>query len=85
MVRRRRRKNLQRAGKTRLLKKLYRKQRRRMSYENHDHRDANSGFCIAKRGANILSGGSSPGLSVSGLRCIGDPRAENLEATYANN
>jgi putative transposase len=29
---RRRRKNLQRAGKTRLLKKLYRKQRRRMSY-----------------------------------------------------
>jgi len=32
---RRRRKNLQRAGKTRLLKKLHRKQRRRMSYENH--------------------------------------------------
>jgi putative transposase len=32
---RRRRKNLQRAGKTRLLKKLCRKQRRRMSYENH--------------------------------------------------
>jgi IS605 OrfB family transposase len=32
---RRRRKNLARAGKTRLLKKLYRKQRRRMSYENH--------------------------------------------------
>ena len=27
--------NLQRAGKTRLLKKLHRKQRRRMSYENH--------------------------------------------------
>lgn len=32
---RRRRKNLQRAGKTRLLKKVRRKQRRRMSYENH--------------------------------------------------
>jgi putative transposase len=32
---RRRRKNLQRSGKTRLLKKLFRKQRRRMSYENH--------------------------------------------------
>jgi IS605 OrfB family transposase len=32
---RHRRKNLQRASKTRLLKKLHRKQRRRMSYENH--------------------------------------------------
>jgi hypothetical protein len=32
---RHRRKNLQRAGKTRLLKKLHRKHRRRMSYENH--------------------------------------------------
>jgi hypothetical protein len=31
---RRRRKNLARAGKTRLLKKLYRKRRRRMSYNN---------------------------------------------------
>lgn len=162
---RRRRKNLQRAGKTRLLNKLYRKQRRRMSYENHratravvdyaathrravvmeklekvrsmdskirgyseknqwafaqfgsmlrykcalrgiplievdpsytsqicskcgsihkphgkqfacptcghnDHRDANSGFNIAKRGVVILSGGSSSGLSVSELRSI---------------
>jgi len=173
---RRRRKNLTRAGKTRLLKKLYRKQRRRMSYENHratravvdyaathrravvmerldnvrskdskirgyseknqwafaqfgsmlrykcalrgiplievdpaytsqtcsrcgsihkpdgkrfkcltcghnDHRDANSGFVIAQRGLQALSGGSNSGLSVSELRPIGVARAEKLEAT----
>ena len=35
LVMRNRRKNLQRAGKFRLLSKLRRKQRRRMSYENH--------------------------------------------------
>jgi putative transposase len=174
---RRRRKNLQRAGKTRLLKKLHRKQRRRMSYENHratravvdyaathrravvmeklenvrskdskirryseknqwafaqfgsmlrykcalrgiplfevdpaytsqicskcgsihkpdgkhfeclncghnDHRDANSGFNIAKRGLDILNDGSSSGLSVSELRPIGDPQAETIGDTY---
>jgi putative transposase len=175
---RRRRKNLARAGKTRLLKKLRRKQRRRTSYENHratravvdyaathrravvmerlegvtaqdskirsyseknqwafaqfgsmlrykcalrgiplievdpaytsqtcsrcgsihqpngkryvcltcghnDHRDANSGFVIAQRGLKILSGGSSPGLSVPELGFIGDPQAETIGASYA--
>jgi putative transposase len=176
---RKRRKHLQRAGKTRLLKKLYRKQRRRMSYENHratravvdyaathrraivmeklehvrsgdskirgyseknqwafaqfgsmlrhkcalrgiplievdpaytsqtcsrcgsihrpngkrytcltcghnDHRDANAAFSIAQRG-RMPTGESSPGLSVSGLRPIGGPQAENLEVIHAYN
>ena len=173
---RHRRKNLARAGKTRLLKKLYRKQRRRMSYENHratravvdyaathrravvmenlekvrsekskirryseknqwafaqfgsmlrykcalggiplvevdpaytsqtcsrcgsihkpdgkhfncstcghnDHRDANAAFNIARRG--MPTGESSPDLSVSELRRIGDPQAETIGASYA--
>jgi hypothetical protein len=43
----------------------------------------NSGFAIAQRGLKILSDGSSPGLSVSELWCIGDPQVEMIGASYA--
>ena len=62
---RRRRKNLQRAGKTRLLKKLYRKQRRRMSYENHratravvDYAATHRRAVVMERLENVRSEGS---------------------------
>lgn len=51
---RRRRKNLQRAGKTRLLKKLYRKQRRRMSYENHRATRAVVDYAATHRRAVVM-------------------------------
>jgi IS605 OrfB family transposase len=51
---RRRRKNLQRAGNTRLLKKLYRKQRRRMSYENHRATRAVVDYAATHRRAVVM-------------------------------
>jgi len=51
---RRRRKNLQRAGKTRLLKKLHRKQRRRMSYENHRATRAVVDYAATHRRAVVM-------------------------------
>jgi putative transposase len=51
---RNRRKNLQRAGKTRLLKKLYRKQRRRMSYENHRATRAVVDYAATHRRAVVM-------------------------------
>lgn len=54
LVFRRRRKHLQRAGKTRLLKKLYRKQRRRMSYENHRATRAVVGYAATHRRAVVM-------------------------------
>ena len=51
---RRLRKNLQRAGKTRLLKKLYRKQRRRMSYENHRATRAVVDYAATHRRAVVM-------------------------------
>ncbi len=42
---------------------------------------ANAAFNIARRGIPI--DGSSSGLSVSELRCIGDPQAETIGASYA--
>jgi putative transposase len=51
---RRRRKNLQRAGKTRLLKKLYRKQRLRMSYENHRATRAVVDYAATHRRAVVM-------------------------------
>ena len=51
---RRRRKNLQRAGKTRLLKKLYRKQRCRMSYENHRATRAVVDYAATHRRAVVM-------------------------------
>jgi putative transposase len=53
-VYRRRRKNLQRAGKTRLLKKLHRKQRRRMSYENHRATRAVVDYAATHRRAVVM-------------------------------
>ena len=62
---RRRRKNLARAGKTRLLKKLYRKQRRRMSYENHratravvDYATTHRRAVVMEKLENVRSGNS---------------------------
>lgn len=49
-----RRKNLQRAGKTRLLKKLRRKQRRRMSYENHRATRAVVDYAATHRRAVVM-------------------------------
>jgi putative transposase len=49
-----RRKNLQRAGKTRLLKKLHRKQRRRMSYENHRATRAVVDYAATHRRAVVM-------------------------------
>jgi putative transposase len=51
---RRRRKNLQRAGKTRLLKKLHRKQQRRMSYENHRATRAVVDYAATHRRAVVM-------------------------------
>jgi putative transposase len=51
---RRRRKNLARAGKTRLPKKLYRKQRRRMSYENHRATRAVVDYAATHRRAVVM-------------------------------
>jgi putative transposase len=51
---RRRRKNLQCAGKTRLLKKLYRKQRHRMSYENHRATRAVVDYAATHRRAVVM-------------------------------
>ena len=51
---RRRRKNLQRAGKTRLLAKLHRKQRRRMSYENHRATRAVVDYAATHRRAVVM-------------------------------
>jgi putative transposase len=51
---RRRRKNLQRAGKTRLLKKLYRKQRLRMNYENHRATRAVVDYAATHRRAVVM-------------------------------
>jgi IS605 OrfB family transposase len=51
---RRRRKNLQCAGKTRLLKKLHRKQRRRMSYENHRATRAVVDYAATHRRAVVM-------------------------------
>ena len=46
--------NLQRAGKTRLLKKLHRKQRRRMSYENHRATRAVVDYAATHRRAVVM-------------------------------
>jgi putative transposase len=51
---RHRRKNLARAGKTRLLKKLHRKQRRRMSYENHRATRAVVDYAATHRRAVVM-------------------------------
>jgi putative transposase len=51
---RHRRNNLARAGKTRLLKKLYRKQRRRMSYENHRATRAVVDYAATHRRAVVM-------------------------------
>jgi putative transposase len=51
---RHRRKNLQCAGKTRLLRKLHRKQRRRMSYENHRATRAVVDYAATHRRAVVM-------------------------------
>ena len=71
-VLRRRRKNLARAGKTRLLKKLYRKQRRRMSYENHRATRAVVNYAATHRRAVVMERLEKVRSKDSKIRCYSE-------------